>query len=74
MKFLSVIITVIILTLAFSVIGFFYYWAFQNSPLPPIFTVFILIFIIGLIIALFYVAVERIKEIKKEKDDDLSKY
>jgi amino acid transporter len=74
MKYLSVIITVIILTLAFSVIGFFYYWVFQNSPLPPIFKVFILIFIIGLIIALFYVAVERIKEIKKEKDDDLSKY
>jgi len=74
MKYLSVIITVIILALVFSFMGFFHYWVFLNSPLHPIFKLFILIFVVGLIIALFYVAVERIKEIKKEKDDDLSKY
>ena len=74
MKYLSVIITVIILALVFSAMGFFYYWVLLNLPLHPIFKLFIIIFVVGLIIALFYVAVERIKEIKKEKDDDLSKY
>lgn len=74
MKYLSVIITVIILALAFSAMGFFYYWVLLNLSLHPIFKLFILIFVVGLIIALFYVAIERMKEIKKEKDDDLSKY
>lgn len=74
MKYLSVIITVIFLALLFFLLGLFYFWIFQNLQLPSLFKLFIFIFISGLIIALIYVAIERIKEIKKEEKNDLSKY
>ncbi len=74
MKYLSVIITVILIGLLFSLLGFFYFWIFQNLNLPCFFKLFILILISGIIGALIYVAIERIKEIKKEEKDDLSKY
>ena len=74
MKYFSVIITAIFLALLFFLLGFFYFWILQNLQLPSFFKILIFIFISGLIIALIYVAIERIKEIKKEEKNDLSQY
>jgi membrane protein implicated in regulation of membrane protease activity len=74
MKYLSVIITVFFIAFIFFLQGFLYLWIFQTLNLPFFFKLLIFILLSGLIIALIYVAIERIKEIKKEKKNDLSQY
>jgi uncharacterized membrane protein len=54
--------------------GFFYYWVFGQIALPPLvrgIIVFTTLALIGVFIA---VMVQRLKEIKQEDEDDLSKY
>ncbi len=74
LKYIAIVITVILLSLLFFLQGYFYNWLITNLQFSPLLKILVCICILGLIIALVYVGYIRIKEIKKEKDDDLSKY
>ena len=74
MKYLSVVLITLIVIGITSVVAGFYYWIFTLVQLPLWVRLVILLISAGMIIAMAAVGFSRIKEIRQEEKDDLSKY
>jgi membrane protein implicated in regulation of membrane protease activity len=74
MKYLSVIIILIFGIAGIIATGFVYGWIFLMASLPIWIIIIIFLGAIAISIAFIYVGIQRIQEIKKEDQNDLSKY
>lgn len=74
MKYLSVIIIVILGIIAIVGTGFIYGWIFIMASLPIGIVIGLSLGLLALILAFIFVGIQRIRELKKEDQNDLSKY
>jgi len=74
MKYITPIIIVIVMAVLSVLYGLGILFSLDSMGAPPIIKIIITIIFVGLIAALGYTLIQRIKEIGKEDDDDLSKY
>jgi len=73
-KTIAPIIIVIVLGIAAGMTGYFYIFIFDRISLGPGFSYGVILIVVLVISALVVVLIQRIKEIKKEEQDDLSQY
>lgn len=73
-KILAPAIVVILGSIVIAAYGYFYLFVFQKMNLPAIINFIIILIAITLITALIAVFIQRIKELKEENEDDISKY
>lgn len=73
-KYTTVVVITVLFGFLFALGGWFYYWMFTEAAFPGLLKALIVVLTVGVIVALVYVASERIKELRKEEEDDLSQY
>lgn len=74
-KIAPIIITVlIVLFVSLYLIGLFFTLPLADGPIAYFFILLGIFTVLGFIIAIIYTLIERIVEIKKENEDDLSQY
>ena len=73
-KILAPAIIVILGSIVIAAYGYFYLFVLQKINLPIIANIIIILIAITLIVALIAVFIQRIKELKEENEDDISKY
>jgi len=74
MKYITPILIVILMAGIFALYGLGILSTLDSMSAHPIIRIIITIIFVGLIASLGYTLMQRIKEIRKEDDDDLSKY
>jgi membrane protein YdbS with pleckstrin-like domain len=72
--YIPVIVILLIFIPLLGGFGYLYYWVFTMAEFHWIFRTFIAVGALALIAALIGAAVQRIREIRREAIDDLSKY
>jgi uncharacterized integral membrane protein len=73
-KYLSVILVMLVMIPLFGLAGWFYFWIFSQEPFPMIVSIVIAVLTAGVLLSFVSVGIGRLREIKKEEKDDLSKY
>ncbi|ABR46760.1 hypothetical protein Amet_0533 [Alkaliphilus metalliredigens QYMF] len=74
MKYIAPILIIILIAGLIGLYGFGVLFVLDSMNAPLLITIIISIVFVGLIASLGYTLIQRIKEIRKEDDDDLSKY
>jgi len=73
-KILAPAIIVILGSIVIAVYVYFYLFVFRKMNFPAIINFIIILIAVTLIAALIAVFIQRIKELKEENEDDISKY
>jgi hypothetical protein len=70
----GVVVTMLIFIPIFGGFGYLYFWVFSQPAFPRWIRILIVIGTVALVAAFVAAAIQRLKEINKESEDDLSKY
>ncbi len=73
-KIIAPLIIVILASIIVIGYAFLYLFIIKQMNLPVVLNILILIIVIALVAALIAVFIQRVKEIKSEDENDLSKY